>query len=216
MSVEICALQWSAGHSLSLRDEGSWLCCGCWAPIVTQVSGHKLAKQYEVMEVAMKAAKVAQEEKKTQKKEKEKEEKEAAKIEPGENKDEKKEEKKDEKDPMKKLSKEKQQELVGLMVEMMWRTTVLDIEDTLRHVLWRVCEDRGISKEVTLSACLFPRFGCAGRGREVGAEGKRARCARGAGPKPRECPVDPVTGPHRPRCGVGPTQRRNVWRAVRP
>jgi len=94
-----------------------------------QVSGHKLAKQYEVLQVAVKAQQVAQEAKE-------------------ESKGGEKANEADAKDPTKKrLPKEKQQELVGLMVEVMWRTSVLDIEDTLRHVLWRVCEDRGISKE---------------------------------------------------------------------
>jgi len=46
-----------------------------------------------------------------------------------------------------KLTPEQQAELAGLMVEALWQVTVIDIEDTLRHVCWRVCEDLGISKE---------------------------------------------------------------------
>ena len=37
-----------------------------------------------------------------------------------------------------KLPKEKQEELAGAQVDVMWRISVLDIEDTLRHVCWRV------------------------------------------------------------------------------
>jgi len=46
------------------------------------------------------------------------------------------------------LTPEQQSELLGLMVEMVWQTSVLDIESTLRHACWRLLEDRGVEKEV--------------------------------------------------------------------
>ena len=42
---------------------------------------------------------------------------------------------------------QQQAQLAGIMVEALWQVTLIDIEDTLRHVCWRVCEDLGVEQE---------------------------------------------------------------------
>jgi len=50
-------------------------------------------------------------------------------------------------DNLGRLTEGQQAQLSNLMLEMLWHTTVRDVESTLRNVCWRVCEERVVPKE---------------------------------------------------------------------